>query len=160
MKPFSSYFLLYDHLHILECLWEGRRSYFFLLRNLIARQATCQEAVFFSRGNAMTLLTLKDYIKGDSPLQPLPHNPFPHLGRNEARDFRQRVEAGDTGNLGLISPSLTSMLDPTQEFPARTSTPSHKHKHCRVCLPNLQVLVQFLPSPQTHIHSSSGSNWE
>lgn len=104
--------------------------------------------------------TLKDYIKGDSPLQPLPHNPFPHLGRNEARDFRQRVEAGDAGNLGLISPSLTSMLDPTQEFPARTSTPSHKHKHCRVCLPNLQVLVQFLPSPQTHIHSSPGSNWE
>ena len=37
---------------------------------------------------------------------------------------------GDPGNWGLISPGITGLLDPTRdEFPARTSTPSHKHKH-------------------------------
>lgn len=40
------------------------------------------------------------------------------------------MEGGDPGNWGLISPGITGLLDPTRdEFPARTSTPSHKHKH-------------------------------
>lgn len=78
----------------MACLWEGRRSYFFLLRNLIARQATCQEVVFFRRGNAYDSLTFKDYIKGNILPQPLPYDPITPLRVGKRSGFRERVEAG------------------------------------------------------------------
>lgn len=77
--------------------------------------------------------------------------PLCHLGRDERSNFRERVEAGDPGNWGLISPGITSMLDPTQKMSFQPG-PLHLHTNINtvgVCLPNLQVVVQFLPSPQT-----------
>lgn len=114
-------------------------------------QATCQEVVFFRRGNAYGSLTFKDYIKGDILPHPLPHYPITPFREDEGSDFSERVEAGDPGDWGFISLGIASMFDPTQKMSFQPG-PLHLHTNINivgVCLPNLQVVVQFLPSSRT-----------
>lgn len=159
--------LNYDHPYTLECSWEGRRSYFLLLRNLIARQSTCQEAVFF-RGNVYASLILKDYIRGIAFFILSLGTP-PQSGRYPIQGGMREVISGRGGHwgprkLGIDSPRHQQPVrpNPRDELPARTSVPSHKHKHgmqgcacpasrwyCNSCLP-----------PNTYVHNSLDSNWE
>lgn len=155
--------LCYDHLCVLECSWEGRRSYFFLLRNLIARQATCQEVVFFRRGNAYDFLTFKDYIKGDILPHPLPRDPIMPLREGWKKRLQGKGGSWRPRKLGVDFSRHRQHVrpNPKDEFPARTSTPSHKHKHWRGVpaeSPGGSAIPAF--SPNTYIHNSPDSNWE
>lgn len=155
--------LCYDHLCVLECSWEGRRSYFFLLRNLIARQATCQEVVFFRRGNAYDFLTFKDYIKGDILPHPLPRDPIMPLREGWKKRLQGKGGSWRPRKLGVDFSRHRQHVrpNPKDEFPARTSTPSHKHKHWRGVpaeSPGGSAIPAF--SPNTYVHNSPDSNWE
>lgn len=133
----------------MECSWERRRSYFFLLRNLKARQATCQEAALFSQGNVHDSLTLK-YVKGDILPHPRPHSPPPHPVWVRGVTSGRGRELGTPGNWGWVSPGIASMLDPLPDV-SLCPGPPHLHTNINttgVCLQKLQVVVQFLPSPR------------
>ena len=59
---------------------------------------------------------------------------------------------GALENWAWISLGIARMADPTQDFSFQPG-PLQLHTNVNtagVCLPNLQVVVQFLPSPQTH----------
>lgn len=74
--------------------------------------------------------------KGNILPHPLPHDPIPPFRVGWEKWLQGEGEAPfrDPGNWGLIPPGIASQHirpNPRAEFPARTSTPSHKHKHDR-----------------------------
>lgn len=73
-------------------------------------------------------------------------------------------EAGDSGNWGLISSGINSLLDPTQEL---SFQPGPLHLHTNMNMARRGVPAQppggtAIPafSPNTYVHNSLDSNWE
>lgn len=62
------------------------------------------------------------------------------------------MEAGDLGKLGMDFPRHRQYgrPNPRLEFPPGPLQLHTSVNTAGVCLPNLQVVAQFLPSPQTH----------
>lgn len=107
--------------------------------------------------------------KGDSLLHPLPQEPPPQSGRYPIQGGMREVISGRGGHwgprkLGIDSPGHQQPVrpNPRDEFPARTSVPSHKHKHgmqgC-ACPASRWYCNSRLP-PNTYVHNSLDSNWE
>lgn len=94
-------------------------------------------------------MSINPLCPSSSPPPP-PHYPI-QGGMREVTSGRG-WRLGTLENWAWISLGIASMADPTQDLSFQPG-PLHLHMNVNtagVCLPNLQVVVQFLPSPQTH----------